>query len=228
MAQKAISSKLYYLENYGTYNYGFYDRIVCSKFKAILGGNVRIMATGSAPIGVDVLNFLKVCFCCPILEGYGQTESTAASTVTLPEDAVAGHVGGPLPCVKIRLRDIPEMGYTSKDLPYPRGEICFQGPSVFKGYFMNDEKNREAMQDGWLMSGDVGIVLPNGSIKIIDRAKNIFKLAQGEYIAPEKLENVYVQSPYVQMLHVHGDSLQSCLVAIVIPDFEIIRKWAKT
>lgn len=71
VATKAITSKLFYLENYATYNYGFYDRIVCNKFKAILGGNVRIMATGSAPISVEVLNFLKVCFCCPIIEGYG-------------------------------------------------------------------------------------------------------------------------------------------------------------
>lgn len=89
------------------------------------------MATGSAPIGVDVLNFLKVAFCCPIVEGYGQTESCAASCVTMPEDTIAGHVGGPLPCLKVRLRDIPEMGYSSQDKPYPRGEICFQGPAVF-------------------------------------------------------------------------------------------------
>ena len=141
VATKAIKSKLYYLENYSTYNYGFYDRIVCNKFKAILGGNVRIMATGSAPISVEVLNFLKVCFCCPIIEGYGQTESTAASCATLPQDSVAGHVGGPIPCCKIRLRDIPEMGYTAQDTPYPRGEVCFKGPSVFQGYFKNDEKN---------------------------------------------------------------------------------------
>lgn len=71
VAQRAIQKKLFYLENYATYDYGFYDRIVCNKFKAILGGNVRIMATGASPIGVDVLNFLKVAFCCPILEGYG-------------------------------------------------------------------------------------------------------------------------------------------------------------
>jgi len=98
------------------------------------------MVTGSAPISVDVLNFLKVCFCCPILEGYGQTESSAAATISLPNDKESGHVGGPLPCLKMRLADLPEMEYLSTDLPYPRGEICFQGPSVFSGYFKDEVK----------------------------------------------------------------------------------------
>ena len=119
------------------------------------------------------------------------------------------------------------MGYTAKDLPHPRGEICFQGPAVFQGYFMNEEKNQEAMVDGWLMSGDVGVILPNGSVRIIDRAKNIFKLAQGEYIAPEKLENVYVQSSFITQIHVHGDSLQSYLVAIIVPDYDVVETWIK-
>lgn len=229
LANRAIQSKLYYLETQAAYEYQFYDTLVCNKFKQVLGGNVRIMVTGSAPISIDVLNFLKVCFCCPILEGYGQTESTAASCVTLPNDAKAGHVGGPLPCLKIRLRDIPEMDYTAQDKPNPRGEICFKGPSIFTGYFKNAEKTKEAIdEDGWLRSGDVGVVYPNGSVQIVDRAKNIFKLAQGEYIAPEKLENVYIQSPFIQQLYVHGDSLQSFLVAVIIPDFSAIKKWAES
>jgi len=163
----------------------------------LIGGNVRIMVTGSAPINPDVLSFLKVCFCSPIHEGYGQTESSAASCLTSAFDPEAGHVGGPLSCIRIRLRDIPEMQYLSTD-PNPRGEICYQGNSIFHGYFKNEEKTKEALsEDRWLASGDVGMVFPNGSIKIIDRAKNIFKLAQGEYIAPEKLENVYTQSPFI-------------------------------
>lgn len=184
------------------------------------------MITGSAPISAEVLSFLKICFCTPIYEGYGQTESSAASTITSAFDPEAGHVGGPLSCIRIRLRDIPEMQYLSTD-KNPRGEICFQGNSIFQGYFKNDEKTREALSDdGWLASGDVGMVFPNGSIKIIDRAKNIFKLSQGEYIAPEKLENVYITSPFVAQIFVHGDSLQSWLVAIIVVDPAHVKKWA--
>ena len=88
------------------------------------------------------------------------------------------------------------MGYLHTNNP-PKGEVCFWGPSITSGYFKNKEKTDEALVNGWLKSGDVGIVLPNGSVRIVDRAKNIFKLSQGEYIAPEKLENEFVKSPYV-------------------------------
>jgi long-chain acyl-CoA synthetase len=89
----------------------------------MLGGQVRFMITGSAPIEPSVLEMLKVCFSCPFLEGYGLTETSGGSSCTWPVDPVLGHVGGPLPCVKWRLRDVPEMGYRSTDKPYPRGEL---------------------------------------------------------------------------------------------------------
>ena len=97
-------------------------------------------------------------------------------------------------------------GGTEAD-PTPKGEVMMWGPSIMKGYFKNPEKTAEALsEDGWLASGDVGMVFPNGSIRIIDRAKNIFKLSQGEYIAPEKLENMFIKSEWIAMIWIYGTS----------------------
>ena len=102
------------------------------------------MVTGSAPIDPSVIEYLKIVFCCPILEGYGLTESAAASCVVDFDDNLVGHVGGPVECLKIRLKDLPEMSYLSSDKPYPRGEICMKGPSIFSGYYKRPEKTAEA------------------------------------------------------------------------------------
>lgn len=187
-----MATKLANLKNNGTVTHCLWDKIIFKKMKAMLGGNVRIMLTGSAPISPEVLDFLKICFCCPISEGYGMTETCAGSVLTKMTDNVSGQVGGPVANVKLRLRDIPEMNYLHTNTPLPQGEVCFWGPSIMKGYFKQPEKTAETIVDGWLYSGDVGQINPNGSLKIIDRAKNIFKLSQGEYLAPEKLENIYV------------------------------------
>lgn len=109
------------------------------------------------------------------------TETSAGTVITFCDDPQTGVVGGPLQNVKIKLRDIPEMGYYSKitpENPIPKGEVMMWGSSIMKGYFKNPEKTAEAVTaDGWLMSGDVGAIFENGALKIIDRAKNIFKLS---------------------------------------------------
>ena len=119
------------------------------------------------------------------------------------------------------------MSYLSSDKPNPRGEVCFWGPSIMKGYFKEPEKTAEAFHGEWLCSGDVGEVFPNGALKIIDRAKNIFKLSQGEYIAPEKLEGIYVQSEWVGQCWIYGDSLKDFIVAIIVMDPDRLALQAK-
>uniref|UniRef100_A0A669Q201 Long-chain-fatty-acid--CoA ligase n=1 Tax=Phasianus colchicus TaxID=9054 RepID=A0A669Q201_PHACC len=193
--------------------------------KASLGGCVRMIVTGAAPASPTVLGFLRAALGCQVYEGYGQTECTAGCTFTTPGDWTSGHVGAPLPCNLIRLKDVEELNYFASK---GEGEICVKGPNVFKGYLKDEERTSEALdQEGWLHTGDIGKWLPNGTLKIIDRKKHIFKLAQGEYIAPEKIENIYIRSDPVAQIYVHGDSLQAFLVGIVVPDAEVMPGWAK-
>uniref|UniRef100_A0A673AX96 Arachidonate--CoA ligase n=1 Tax=Sphaeramia orbicularis TaxID=375764 RepID=A0A673AX96_9TELE len=202
-----------------------WDKLIFHKVQESLGGRVRVMVTGAAPISPSVLNFLRASLGCQIYEAYGQTECTAGCTFTTPGDATSGHVGAPLPCNIVKLVDVEEMNYFASN---GEGEVCIKGRNVFKGYLKDPEKTAEALdEDGWLHTGDIGKWLPSGVLKIIDRKKNIFKLAQGEYIAPEKIENVYVRSAPVAQVFVHGDSLQSCLVGIVVPDPEVLPSFAK-
>uniref|UniRef100_A0A9J7XTM8 Arachidonate--CoA ligase n=1 Tax=Cyprinus carpio carpio TaxID=630221 RepID=A0A9J7XTM8_CYPCA len=202
-----------------------WDKIIFKKVQASVGGHVRMMITGAAPISAPVLTFLRAALGCHFYEGYGQTECTAGSTATIPGDWTAGHVGAPLPCNDIKLVDVAEMNYYAAK---GEGEVCVRGPNVFKGYLKDPEKTKEALdEDGWVHTGDIGRWLPNGTLKIVDRKKHIFKLAQGEYIAPEKIENIYIRSEAVAQAFVHGDSLQACLVAIIVPDPDFLPGWAK-
>ncbi|XP_062274286.1 long-chain-fatty-acid--CoA ligase 1 isoform X1 [Scomber scombrus] len=206
-------------------NNSLWDKLVFNRIQANLGGNLRFALTASAPISPTVLSFLRATLGCLIFEGYGQTECTAGCTFSMPGDWSAGHVGAPLPCAMVKLVDIPDMKYYAKN---GEGEICIRGPSVFRGYLKDPDRTAEALDnDGWLHSGDVGQWLPNGTLRIVDRKKHIFKLSQGEYIAPEKIENVYMRCVPLLQVFVHGDSLQSYLIGIVVPDPEVFVDWAK-
>eukprot|EP00658_Telonema_sp_P-2_P035592 TRINITY_DN25853_c0_g2_i1.p1 TRINITY_DN25853_c0_g2~~TRINITY_DN25853_c0_g2_i1.p1 ORF type:complete len:653 (+),score=193.98 TRINITY_DN25853_c0_g2_i1:116-1960(+) len=217
-----------------------WDTLVFGPLKKRLGfDRLRLICTGSAPISGTVMNFLRAVFGVPVLEGYGQTESSTCISLTSAYDFSLGHVGGPMPCNEVRLDDVPDMGYLQSDTvhdskkgsPEPcmgRGEIVFRGPNVFQGYYHMDDKTREAVdEDGWCYTGDIGLWTPDGKLKIIDRKKNIFKLSQGEYVAAEKIENLLTQSPFLAQCFVYGDSLQAVLVAIVVPNVEHLEPWAK-
>ncbi|XP_040030503.1 long-chain-fatty-acid--CoA ligase 1 isoform X1 [Gasterosteus aculeatus] len=202
-----------------------WDRLIFQKVQASLGGRVRLMLTGAAPVSPTVLTFLRAAVGCQFYEGYGQTECTAGCTMTMPGEWEAGHVGAPLPCNSLKLVDVSEMNYLAVN---GEGEVCVKGPNVFQGYLKDPEKTAEALDaDGWLHTGDIGKWLPNGTLRIVDRKKHIFKLAQGEYIAPEKIENIYTRCDAVAQVFVHGDSLQAYLVAVVVPDPDFLSSWTK-
>ncbi|OWZ24430.1 Long-chain-fatty-acid-CoA ligase [Phytophthora megakarya] len=224
---RALAVKLASLPD-GHKTHALWDALVFSKVRMALGGRVRLIFSGSAPLSAEVKEFMKVVFCCDVAEGYGLSETAAAVAVRSVDMPMGPHVGVPLMYGQVQLEDVPEMGYTSRDKPRPRGEICVRGPMIFAGYYKEPDKTREAIDErGWFHTGDIGCWNADGTLSIIDRKKNIFKLAQGEYVAVEKIENIYSKSKYVAQLFAYGDSLQSCLVGVVVPDPEMAEAWAQ-
>ena len=122
MFENAVETKKKNLLTKGQFTHAFYDKVVFKKVRELFGGNIRIMLTASAPISGDVLTFFKIALGVHIYEVYGQTENSGPATCTMPSDPTAGHVGGIGPNLKMRLRDVPEMGYLATDEP-PRGEV---------------------------------------------------------------------------------------------------------
>ncbi|XP_077865938.1 long-chain-fatty-acid--CoA ligase 5-like [Saccoglossus kowalevskii] len=203
-----------------------WDKLVFGKIQSLLGNKVKVMFNGAAPLSSETMMFLRVVFGCHVINGYGQTESGIAATLTMPGDHNTDHVGSPMPCNMIKLVDVPEMEYYAEN---NQGEICFKGYNVFQGYYNDPDKTKEALdEDGWLHSGDIGEWLPNGALRLVDRKKHIFKLAQGEYLAPEKIESIYIRSPFVLQVFVHGDSFKNYAVAVIVPDPDELSKWAKS
>jgi long-chain acyl-CoA synthetase len=189
---------------------------------------VKFILSGSAPLDPRLGEFLKICFGCPVLEGYGLTENAAGALITELDETLLAHVGAPLPHLEVKLQDDADTNYKSSNNP-PTGEIMLRGGSVFKGYYKDPEKTKEALDpDGWFHTGDIGRWNPNGTLSIIDRKKNIFKLSQGEYVAVEYLEGVYVQATLVQQIWVYGSSYKRYLVAVVVPGAETVEDWAKS
>ncbi|KAF9159044.1 hypothetical protein DFQ26_006992 [Actinomortierella ambigua] len=229
LARRGLATKLANLEAGLGNRHGFWDFLLFSKVRKALGGRVRLVLTGSAPITAEVLAFLRVAFCCEVIEGFGQTEGAGAGTNTEAGEVTAGHVGAPAACNELKLIDVPELNYLSTDKPHPRGEICLRGANVISGYFKDTLKTNEAIDaEGWLHTSDVGQLNANGTITIIDRVKNVFKLAQGEFVAVEKIENTLATAlPWIQQIFVHGDRVESSLVAIVVPEPDVFGPFAQ-
>lgn len=204
-----------------------FDKIIFSKVKEGLGGNIRLILSGAAPLSTSVETFLRVVTCSHVLQGYGLTETCAGSFVAQPNElSMSGTVGPPLPNVDVCLESVPDMGYDALGTT-PRGEICLRGKSLFSGYYKRDDLTKEVMVDGWFHTGDIGEWQPDGSMKIIDRKKNIFKLSQGEYVSVENLESIYSLVSSIDAIWIYGNSFEPFLVAVANPNKESLESWAE-
>ncbi|KAI2794255.1 hypothetical protein POX_a00847 [Penicillium oxalicum] len=206
-----------------TIKHALYDRIWAKKVASAIGlERARYMVSGSAPLDPTLHNFLRVATGTDIVQGYGLTESYACATAQSTEDLSSGNCGMIAPCTEVCLLSLPDMEYSVEDKPYPRGELLLRGNNMFNEYFKNPEETSKAMtEDGWFRTGDVCQIDEMGRIIIIDRRKNVLKLAQGEYISPERLEGIFMSElGYLAQAYVHGDSMQTFLVGIfgVAPD----------
>jgi long-chain acyl-CoA synthetase len=151
----------------------------------------------------------------------------------MPEDVEFGPVGGVVPSLEMKLVDCPDMGYTSDDKPYPRGEVCIRGGNVTKGYYLMDDKTKEDFkesQDGspykWFHTGDVGQFDEYGRLSIVDRKKDLVKLRHGEYIALGKIESYLMESKYVDNICLHGNGSIDRPVALVVVNTAKIKEIA--
>jgi long-chain acyl-CoA synthetase len=234
MAEKALRVKRENLQNGEGITHKLYDSLVFSKVREKFGGRIEVIITGSAPLTKEIADDIKIMFSAPIMEAYGLTECSGACVATFYSDFTNECAGGCVRTAKIKLLDVPEMKYgrhtTLNGEHSPTGEICIYGPIVFKGYFLNEEETKKAIDsEGWFHTGDVGRIMPNNQgLKIIDRVKEIFKLSQGEYIAPSKLESVYMKCQYVSQICVYGDSTKNNIVAIIIPNQNNLRELIKS
>eukprot|EP00927_Polykrikos_kofoidii_P040294 TRINITY_DN34479_c0_g2_i1.p1 TRINITY_DN34479_c0_g2~~TRINITY_DN34479_c0_g2_i1.p1 ORF type:complete len:811 (-),score=109.09 TRINITY_DN34479_c0_g2_i1:69-2429(-) len=226
-----------------------FKALIFNELSQMMGGNLTLVVSGGGPLSGDVHNFARTVFGIPLFQCYGLTESTVSGTIQQLSDLRTGVVGTPIASVELKLRSCfdanaqPEVldqkmrPYLSTDTDHNgmrcrgRGEIMLRGPSLSSGYFKQPDKTAEVYeQDGWFHTGDVGVLLPDGSFMIVDRLKNLVKLKGGEYIAVEAMEKEYSTSPYVNGnlggIMCYGDGDMDRPVAFVQVNLDELIRWA--
>jgi len=178
--------------------------------------------SGGAPLAPDTHDYLKTVLGCPLLQGYGLTETCACASVMNLDENSTGRVGPPVQRTRIKLVNWEEGNYRVTDKPFPRGEIIIGGKNIAAGYYKLPEKTAEEFytdEEGvrWFKTGDIGQIHEDGTLKIIDRKKDLVKLQFGEYVSLGKVEANIKGCPVVSNLCIYGDSTKSYVVAIVCP-----------
>jgi len=197
------------------------DWLIYSKVQAQLGGRVSSLISGAAPLSRDLAEFFFA-LGLPVYEGYGLTETSPVVAVNYPRHVKLGTVGPIISGVEVKF------GEETQD---PEGgvgrEILVRGPNVTPGYYHLDEENREAFVDGWFRTGDLGTLDAEGYLAITGRKKNLFKTSGGQYVSPEKLENLFQGHPYVYQLVVLGDG-RKFVGALIVPNFARLEDYARS
>ncbi|KAF9529910.1 long-chain-fatty-acid-CoA-ligase [Crepidotus variabilis] len=202
------------------------DSVVLSNVRAATGGRLRLALSGGAAISRETQEFLSTALV-TILQGYGMTESCGMCAILPPELMQYGSVGLPVPSIEIKLLDVPDAGYSATG-EVQQGEVCIRGPSVTQGYYKRPDLNEDESiftKDGWLRTGDIGQWNKDGTISLIDRLKNLIKLASGEYIALERLESIYKACNLISNLCVHASQEAQQPMAIIFPHESHLRSF---
>ncbi|UJR20553.1 hypothetical protein I4U23_023680 [Adineta vaga] len=197
------------------------EKRLLQEFSKLIPNRCGSIAIGGAMVSPVVLDFMKRCFThCLVHESYGITECGSVAFDNFPENTL-----------QYRLESVPEMGYTPDDKPYSRGELLIKTPQMFSGYINNpDETNAAITDDGFFRTGDIVELrttrTAQGDIHVIDRKKNFFKLAQGQFVSPEYLQSIYIQSPFIDQIYIHGDLLSDCVSAVIVPNQQYAQAYA--
>jgi len=187
------------------------NKIIFSKWREALGGNIKTVVSGSAPLQQRLATVFWAAQV-PIMEGYGLTETSPVISVNgvTPENNRIGTVGKPIKGIEVKIAE--------------DGEILVKGPNVMMGYYNKPEATAEVIKDGWLHTGDIGILVEDGYLKITDRKKEMFKTSGGKYVAPSLLENKFKESPIIEQIMVVGDG-EKFPGALIVPNFEALKKY---
>jgi long-chain acyl-CoA synthetase len=188
-------------------------KLIFSKWKEGLGGNLNVMVSGSAALQSRLTRVFAAAEM-PVMEGYGLTETSPVISVNCQKDGGfrIGTVGRVIQNVEVKIA--------------PDGEILCKGPNVMIGYYKDEVLTREVLKDGYFLTGDIGEVDSDGFLKITDRKKEMFKTSGGKYIAPQIIENVMKQSRFIEQIMVVGDG-EKMPAAFIQPSFDFIREWEK-
>jgi long-chain acyl-CoA synthetase len=187
------------------------DKLVRTKVNERFGGNLKAMVSGGAPLNYDVGVFF-VALGLPVLQGYGQTEASPVVSVNPPGGARLDTVGPPVKGVEVKIAD--------------DGEIVVRGNNVMRGYWKDEEATARTVIDGWLHTGDIGVIEKDGYLRITDRKKDIIVNSGGDNISPQRVEGILLLEPEIGQAFIYGDK-KPFLVALISPDADAVKAFAK-